>query len=109
MRMKAYDLLVQAGQARRRIRAAGRGELASVCDIATNNTALAIHEALWQREQTGRGEGNAYRCSTWWPMGNGAVAALDYLGKRQRTSAWRINRCTVRRVRHRRRHRADLD
>jgi itaconate CoA-transferase len=59
--MKAYDLLVQAesgllsvsGPVDRPSRVG-----ISVCDIATGvSAALAVHEALWRRQRTGRGEG----------------------------------------------------
>jgi len=59
--MKAYDLLVQAesGLATASGPPGAPARIGvSVCDIATGvSAALAIHEALWRRQQTGRGEG----------------------------------------------------
>ena len=59
--MKAYDLLVQAESGLAAV-SGPPGKPArigvSVCDIATGvSAALAVHEALWRRERTGRGEG----------------------------------------------------
>jgi len=59
-RMKAYDLLVQA-ESGLAVVSGPPGHPArigvSVCDIATGvSAALAIHEALWRRAQTGCGE-----------------------------------------------------
>ena len=59
--MKAYDLLVQAESGLAAV-SGPQGAPArigvSVCDIATGvSAALAIHEALWRRASTGRGEG----------------------------------------------------
>ena len=59
--MKAYDLLVQAESGLLSVsgppdRPSRVG--VSVCDIATGvAAALAIHEALWRRQRSGRGEG----------------------------------------------------
>ena len=54
-----------------------------MCDIATGvSAALAIHEALWRREQTGRGEG--VRLSLFDVMAEWMTVPLlhhDYLGK----------------------------
>ena len=59
--MKAYDLLVQAESglaAASGLPGAPARVGVSVCDIATGvSAALAIHEALWRRQRTGRGEG----------------------------------------------------
>ncbi len=84
--MKAYDLLVQAESGL----AAASGPPGaparigvSVCDIATGvSAALAIHEALWRREQTGRGEG--VRISLFDVVAEWMTVPLlhyDYLGK----------------------------
>ena len=59
--LKAYDLLVQAESGLLAVSGPlgqpGRVGI-SVCDIATGvSAALAIHEALWRRAKTGRGEG----------------------------------------------------
>ncbi len=58
--MKAYDLLVQAESGLLSVSgpAGNPGRVGiSVCDIATGvSAALAIHEALWRRAQTGHGE-----------------------------------------------------
>jgi crotonobetainyl-CoA:carnitine CoA-transferase CaiB-like acyl-CoA transferase len=58
--MKAYDLLVQAESGLASV-SGPPGHPSrigvSVCDIATGvSAALAIHEALWRRARTGRGE-----------------------------------------------------
>ncbi len=59
--MKAYDLLVQAESGLAVVSGPSDKPArigVSVCDIATGvSAALAIHEALWRRERTGRGEG----------------------------------------------------
>ncbi len=60
-RMKAYDLLVQAESGLAAVSGPPGAPArigVSVCDVATGiSAALAIHEALWRRASTGRGEG----------------------------------------------------
>jgi itaconate CoA-transferase len=84
-RMKAYDLLVQAESGLASVsgppgRPARIG--VSVCDIATGvSAALAIHEALWRRAQTGHGE--SVRISLFDVMAEWMAVPLlhhDYLG-----------------------------
>ncbi len=84
--MKAYDLLVQAESGLAAVSGPPGAPArigVSVCDIATGiSAALAIHEALWRREQTGRGEG--VRLSLFDVMAEWMTVPLlhhDYLGK----------------------------
>jgi crotonobetainyl-CoA:carnitine CoA-transferase CaiB-like acyl-CoA transferase len=84
-RMKAYDLLVQAESGLLAVSGPpgkpGRVGV-SVCDISTGvSAALAVHEALWRRSRTGRGEG--IRISLFDVMAEWMTVPLlhfDYLG-----------------------------